>query len=539
LINETILLRVEKGELFERLDSVIFVKINIVTFNDAEAAAVREYLMELACLDGWRAYGSSVKLIDRQSDSNVHVVEHKSLRAQGNLRAASALATAFRPEESRPDLLIFYGCCGSINKVTMPQAFLVRYVHYMALGNVAAADNGLERVTLKSKWLMPTATSAIPYTFNQFDSALIEPLSKRTGIQMALAIATEAVIKVAPTLAVSSQTGNDEWSYGEGLRYLVDRARGKFGELPVIIDMESEGIATFADQLDVQAQVLVLRVVTDALFDKERHNQAELMMEGRVYLKTLVDSVLHGTAHIVEPIVFSESLPPGGINVATVERPSGEGNYFDLVMESFRTTQPSWLFEREYRGDGRYDPSARKWRPKRSKSYSVATSFIKYCGSIGRAIDLVDLDGYGVGPMSRDNRPLASVLYWIGRYDSMKTVQKDDWAEQFSSAVWEARGRSDLGPLLLLAIDNLLDKALDDALRRRSVLSWPETWTTDEERVRSVNLLLSPYSILGDADETENSERRTWLESVARGCGTRMLEMVSSRTGNSEPEPEL
>ena len=57
--------------------------------------------------------------------------------------------------------------------------------------------------------------------------------------------------------------------------------------------MESEGIATFADQLDVQAQVLVLRVVTDALFDKERHNQAELMMEGRVYLKTLVDSLTH------------------------------------------------------------------------------------------------------------------------------------------------------------------------------------------------------------------------------------------------------
>ena len=519
-------------------------KINIVTFNDAEASAVREYLADLANLHGWHVSGASARGVRARIE---HIVEHKSLRAQGNLSAASELASVFRPEESHPDLLLFFGCCGSIDEKLVGHAFLVKHVHYMALGKVETAilnesHEGKvaqtigERVTLKSKWLIPTATAVLPHRFTSFDSALLDPLSKKTQIRTAVAIATEAVIRVAPSNSVPLETGDDEWSYSEGIRYLKERARSKFRDLPIVVDMESQGIATFANQLDVQSQVLVLRVVTDSLTNKDRLNQPNLLMDGRVHLQKLIETILQEKEMGIGQAASASGPTENKLEPATkiIEKEQSETrSYIDGVLNSFRSTQPNWLCKIEYRGDWSFNSHESKWRPRRTNPVSAASAFIKYCASTGRVLGLggrVDETVPLLDFMIQGNESLMSVLQCFANYDSVAPGSKIAWIRDFSLALQSDDDLSILGPLLNLAIEDFLIRIRNgspDSSLRDLGFSWPTPQLNEESQTQLNVTLLAPTADRDDA--ILELDRRKWLEKVVERCGARIIQMTSAK----------
>lgn len=283
------------------------VSLAVVTFTKTEETAVRELLSRLYV--GSDVFGPTVwaptslgefALEGRLSDGRIARIEHRSLIAQGNVIAAAELSRSANAEE-RMDYYLFYGCCGAVTPDLVGQVFRVASVSYMSLGVVVETPDG-EEVKLKNKWIVQT---------NPDEQRPLDTIAMPTGapgtpgfvagleLPSAHVLSTDKVIKRAPgKVPVPRYTGptgpvyaKDEWTYGEAIAQYLSIAAGS----PVLIDMETFGIASVMRAAGLGDRVIVLRVVTDALTDKVSQSdveQLELLRSGSTALATAIADIL-------------------------------------------------------------------------------------------------------------------------------------------------------------------------------------------------------------------------------------------------------
>jgi nucleoside phosphorylase len=283
-------------------------RIGVVTFNENEALAVDSLLSDLAsgAPSPWRREGRQV--IARDYGTDTWRLEHFSLLAQGNVVAAAALADQFAATKPRLDFVIFYGCAGAVEPLDVGEVFLVQRAHYLSLGKVAPIKKGGgggedgELVTLKNKWLchLQPPADAEPLTPGVFPlcsgSAAVD-VPAITGLPTARVAATDKVVTVPvgmPPAVKEPGPPHDlyekkEWTYGEALAFVAATAG------PLLVEMESFGIARVAEALGILDRVVVLRVTTDTLVDHNRlvgsngeDRQRQLLLQGRAVLGYLL-----------------------------------------------------------------------------------------------------------------------------------------------------------------------------------------------------------------------------------------------------------
>jgi hypothetical protein len=289
------------------LDVVIF------TFTDTEFTAVRSLLNSYldpnrADSPPWRVAFLGGETITRTfADGRTAQIEHKPLRAQGNVTAAAELARAAYgipgTRDPQADYYIFYGCCGALDEELIGEAFRVSRVAYLSLGSVTngasqarqlvtnkpepepagsktpaneASEVVIETVKLKNKWIVRTdpdnqqPLSSIPLPTGSKDAP--GPLMF-LNLPDAFVLATDKVIKIPPAENAPKESwiehhggpvyNQDEWTYGQALAHCKKYVPG-----PILIDMETFGIASTMRAMGLRERVLVLRVVTDALTNK-------------------------------------------------------------------------------------------------------------------------------------------------------------------------------------------------------------------------------------------------------------------------------
>jgi hypothetical protein len=226
--------------------------------------------------------------------------------------AGAALASVFSavPLPERPTYVVFYGCAGSIDKQYVGDVFLVGSVSYASLGEVVRSGNA-ESVRLKNKWICaipehsrPTSPEPGPLPRFGFSTVLGDAaldLRGATDLAEAHVVATDKVVKLAaaaaPPARMPSSGGNvelyakAEWEYSQVLAFEKSKS-----SIPVLVEMESYGIATTARALGIEKSVVVLRVVTDALEDHSEpggeERQVALLLEGRTALLRLLLAVI-------------------------------------------------------------------------------------------------------------------------------------------------------------------------------------------------------------------------------------------------------
>ncbi|WP_205873217.1 phosphorylase family protein [Mycobacterium camsae] len=281
------------------------VTVAIFTFTRNEATAVAELLARL-CVDlpifgttVWAPTGpAEAALQGRLSDGRTARLEHHALSAQGNVVAAAALSRATR--DNRADYYVFYGCCGTVDPDLIGQVFRAEKVSYLSLGVVAAAAEG-EVVKLQNKWIVRTQPA---------EQAPLEAIELRAGsagapgsvwgldVPDAHVLATDKVIKISPGVApapLNSSSGGavyakENWSYSLALALYSHMAT-----MPVLVDMESFGIASAMRSLGLCERVLVLRVASDALSDKADQtdqDQLDFLRAGLAELAAAVATIL-------------------------------------------------------------------------------------------------------------------------------------------------------------------------------------------------------------------------------------------------------
>ncbi len=267
--------------------AVADVTVAIFTFTRNEATAVTELLTRLHV--DLPAFGTTVwtptnqgeaALEGRLSDGRTARVEHHPLSAQGNVVAAAALSRSTR--ENRADYYVFYGCCGTVDSKLVGQVFRAARVSYLSLGVVVASPDG-EVVKLKNKWIVRTQPNEqAPLDAIEFRAGSAGAPGSVSGLDLpdAHVLATDKVIKVSPGVApVPIDTpssgpvyASEDWTYSLALALYSG-----MGTHPVLVDMESFGIASAMRSLGLCERVLVLRVVTDALSDKaDQRDQDQL-----------------------------------------------------------------------------------------------------------------------------------------------------------------------------------------------------------------------------------------------------------------------
>ena len=118
-------------------------------------------------------------------------------------------------------------------------------------------------------------------------------------IPEAFVLATDKVIKIPPAPTspgakwedLSSRVySQDEWSYGQALAHCRDHVAG-----PVLIDMESFGIASVMRAAGLDERVLILRVATDALINKEGQpdgDQLEILQQQLPVLDEVLTAIM-------------------------------------------------------------------------------------------------------------------------------------------------------------------------------------------------------------------------------------------------------
>ena len=281
-------------------------RIGIVSFNENEAFAVDSLLSDLAsgAPSPWRREGPQA--IARDYGIDTWRLEHFSLLAQGNVVAAAALAAQFAATKPKLDFVVFYGCAGAVEPLDVGEVFLVQRAHYLSLGKVAPIEKegggDGELVTLKNKWLchLQPPVDAEPLTPGVF------PLCSKsgpvdipaiTGLPTARVAATDKVVTVPVGVAPETREPGPphdlyekkEWTYGEALGFVAATAG------PLLVEMESFGIARVAEALDILDRVVVLRVTTDRLVDHNRpggprgeDRQKRLLLQGRAVLGYLL-----------------------------------------------------------------------------------------------------------------------------------------------------------------------------------------------------------------------------------------------------------
>ncbi len=285
--------------------AVADVTVAIFTFTRNEATAVTELLTRL-CVElpvfgatAWKPIKPGEEALEgRLSDGRMARLEHHALSAQGNVVAAAALSRSTR--ESRADYYVFYGCCGTLDSKLIGQVFRAERVSYLSLGVVTASAEG-EVVKLQNKWIVRTQPDEQPP---------LEAIELRAGsagapgsvwgldLPDAHVLATDKVIKIAPGVPPapidSSSSGpvyaKGDWTYSRALA-LYSRMATK----PVLVDMESFGIASAMRSLGLCERVLVLRVVSDALSDKadqSDQDQLDFLRAGLADLAAAVATIL-------------------------------------------------------------------------------------------------------------------------------------------------------------------------------------------------------------------------------------------------------
>jgi nucleoside phosphorylase len=271
-------------------------RIGVVSFNDNEARAVDQLLSDLAsgAPSPWRRAGKQA--VERDFGLGSWHLEHLEAKAQGNVVAGAELAALFAARKKRPEFVVFYGCAGAVDPVGVGEVFLVERAHYLSLGTVEAGADG-ERVTLKNKWLcnlepQGDVNPLPPGTFPLCAKNASVDIPTVTGIPTARVVATDKVLRVAPGVApVPIAPGppspfylKEEWTYGDALAF-VDPAAG-----PLLVEMESFGVARVAEALDILDKVIVMRITTDSLVDHSASDarQAALLMNGRKALARLL-----------------------------------------------------------------------------------------------------------------------------------------------------------------------------------------------------------------------------------------------------------
>ena len=281
--------------------------ISIISFNRNEAAAVEHLLNLLSISSVWHRNGQT--RIERTVDPGGHtwILEHIGLNAQGNVVAATQLASRFRAGTEPPAYVVFYGCAGAVNGGDGGSVFLVDSVNYLSLGTVDPTDGTGERVTLKNKWLCHVDDSGTPpedqpKPLETLRFPLCVPgkshidLPLLTGIPVARVLATDKVIRAAPTSPPTPSVlgpphdiyAKAEWTYREALALFAAT------QAVAIVEMESYGIAALMQVLGIADRVAVLRVTTDSLADKNAtdDDQGTLLVEGIAALARVVETLL-------------------------------------------------------------------------------------------------------------------------------------------------------------------------------------------------------------------------------------------------------
>jgi len=298
-------------------------RIHIVTFNDAEATAVETLFRDIEApgpspATSWIRTNNT---LTRRSSGGLEEITHRPLGAQGNVAAGTALLETFTREFPWPDYVVFYACAGATRDDFVGHAFLVDSSSYVSLGTVATAPGSayvvpvraaigaaldaaqtlledlhtrgimtgsigplkaewpVEYVTLKNKWLCQTASEVEPFEEVRFSEALWQDvdLLAATGLDTAHVAGTDKVVKVGPgqrpiqdpALPLGTYR-KDEWSYGEALAFIEERC----DPLPLLVEMEAYGIGRAMDALRLRKHVAIIRIVTDALANKDAMNQS-------------------------------------------------------------------------------------------------------------------------------------------------------------------------------------------------------------------------------------------------------------------------
>jgi len=281
------------------------VTVALFTFTKNEATAVTELLARL-CVD-LPTFGTSIwaqagpgdeALEGRLSDGRSARLEHHALSAQGNVVAAAALSRSTR--ENRADYYVFYGCCGTLDRRLVGKVFRAEKVSYLSLGVVAASAEG-EVVQLQNKWIVRTQPS---------EQAPLEAIELRAGaagapgsvwgldVPDAHVLATDKVIKISPGVApapLNSPSGSpvyakENWTYSLALAL-----HSQLTTKPILVDMESFGIASTMRALGLCERVLVLRVASDALADKadqREEDQLDFLRAGLPDLAAAISTIL-------------------------------------------------------------------------------------------------------------------------------------------------------------------------------------------------------------------------------------------------------
>lgn len=285
--------------------AVADVTVALFTFTRNEATAVTELLARLYI--DLPAFGTTVwkptkqgeeTLEGRLSDGRTARVEHHSLSAQGNVVAAAALSRSTR--ENRADYYVFYGCCGTVDSKLVGQVFRAERVSYLSLGVVVASPDG-EVVKLKNKWIVRTdPDEQAPLDAIEFRAGSAGAPGSVSGLELpdAHVLATDKVIKVLPgvapvpidTLSSGPIYAQEDWTYSLALALYSGMATK-----PVLIDMESFGIASAMRAMGLCERVLVLRVVTDALTDKadqSEQDQLDFLRAGLAELAAAIATIL-------------------------------------------------------------------------------------------------------------------------------------------------------------------------------------------------------------------------------------------------------
>ncbi len=293
--------------------------IDLVTFTFTEDRAVSALFEELS-EGSWRRPRSHVITTTLSPGRTVRVT-HRSLLSQGNVVAATSLASVYRTRGHRPALVVFYGCAGGLRE---PEegwggrpTFVGSSVAYLSLGTVEPFHSAQpettcrfcwstldscsihnERNTLKSKWLERNAAQDVrplPVLDLLASSFLLDVLAN-SELQTASIVSTDSVVRVKPWSPSDAevQRPTREWSYGRALRFALDELADP--ARPAVVEMEGYGIASAAASLDLTGRAVVMRVVTDQLVDHGNEDndrsQQELLQDGTQDLAAFIYELL-------------------------------------------------------------------------------------------------------------------------------------------------------------------------------------------------------------------------------------------------------
>lgn len=561
--------------------AVADVTVAIFTFTKNEATAVTELLTRLYIdlpvfgTTTWTPTDSVDEALEgRLSDGRTARVEHHPLSAQGNVVAAAALSRSTR--ENRADYYVFYGCCGSIDSKLVGQVFRAERVSYLSLGVVDASSDG-EVVKLKNKWIVQTQPDEqAPLAAIELRAGSAGAPGSVSGLDLpdAHVLATDKVIKVSPgappvplqTLASGPVYAKEDWTYSLALALYSGIATQ-----PVLVDMESFGIASAMRALGLCERVLVLRVVTDALSDKvdqSEQDQLDFLRTGLGELASAIATILGIQTADRKPRTLEDEVR--GLRAGTVKAaPSTPDPRESEMVRVVSAASLAW--------DGQFDRVDRFSRPllpsgarngERANAGMTARLFLEQVASDYRRVASLELDlrdveaqrnsGSGAAALARArvaSRPAAPLA--VGQYlaSGQRAADTDvantlrPWMSSADGAAFEARCAAVfgevLGPLVQVALDEAPDHAsmmLPDWSSVVGDLWCKEFLVAGAEILKDPSLLNSPHIERGVAvspREAPIDVPETINNVVALAAAFRQVDDVRVSAAGNKPKIDL